>query len=88
MRQLLSLTTLFLISCASLPPAPQGYLCIVDIKNQSAQCKGIATNMNPASYTQVISGMNNWITVSPSTWANIQTYIGQIKVIAEQKCSN
>lgn len=92
LRRLSWVATLFLISCASLPPAPEGNICVMDIKNNQADCATITAvvqaNGQSAQGTSVvqIKDMDNWIAVSPSTWAAIQTYIGDLKQIAGDKC--
>lgn len=100
MRRLLSITIRFLAvvtlesSCSSLPAAPQGNTCVVDVANLGADCVPISAairrgsvSVRDATSFVPFSQMDNWIAFSPSTWANIQTYIGKLKILAQQKCS-
>lgn len=32
------------------------------------------------------SQVDNWVAFDPETWANIQTYIGDLKVLAQRRC--
>lgn len=65
---------------------------MVDVKNQGAECVSIdpsqatgTLNTSNSVFVQ-FSAMDNYITVSPQTWASIQTYIGQLKILAQQSC--
>lgn len=96
--QLIKLTTIlfliFLNACASLPKPPVGDTCIVDVSSGGADCVPIPTavamkrvSTKDASSFVVFADMDNYICFSPSTWQSIQTYIGQLKVVARKQCS-
>lgn len=84
-------TILFLISgCASLPPLPTGNFCVVSVASNGAVCVPISVvataSGSPTSVFVPFVQMDNYITVSPTTWAAIQTYLGQLKIIAQRQC--
>lgn len=94
LRELLAISlTIPLINCASLPPPPEGELCIMQTATSNAACvpitKKIQSMMNKEpmplddSHLVNFSEMNKWVAFSPETWANIEAYILKIKTMIE-----
>lgn len=82
---------LFSLSCASLPPPPQGDTCIIDIKNNDAICVPISSaiereHVSPSDGTHRIwiRDMDNYVAFSPETWGSIEAYILKLKDRAGQ----
>lgn len=80
-------------ACSSLPPAPSGNTCIVDVANIGADCEPISqairqgsVNIQDTNSFVPFSQMDNYVAFSPSTWQNIQTYIGDLKLLAQKQC--
>lgn len=95
MRRMLSITILLALSaCQSMPAAPKGNTCIVDVAANGSDCVPISTavkmnrvNAKDANSFVPFKQMDNYICFSPSTWANIQTYIGDLKLLAQKQCT-
>lgn len=80
-------------SCASLPSAPHGSTCIVDVAHGGGDCVPIQkavrrgeVNPSDADFFVPFAKMDNYVCFSPDTWKNIQIYIGDLKVIAQNHC--
>lgn len=98
-KVLLIIPLLTILSCAAMPPPPQGNLCVFNSVSLSSDCVAINPSMvkvdkngkltfliqtlAPTS-TIPASQMNNWITFDPVTWANIQVYINRLKALAQK----
>ena len=57
---------------------PEGFLCVIDYPHQNAQCSDIK---DPRGKKEVLalSQMDNFVAFSPNTWAEIQTFIHDLK---------
>lgn len=73
---------LSLSSCAGLPPNPTGELCSLSTKEQVADCVSLEDTLDgkpSMAIVQPLSGMENWVLMSPETFAHIQAYIVQLR---------
>lgn len=65
---------------------------MLDVANSQADCATIESvvqsNGSTAQTTATIymSSMDNFVCVSPGTWANIQQYVNLLRIQAENKC--
>ena len=96
-RHLLSTTILLTLNgCASLPAAPQGNTCVVDVANNGADCVSISTAIAYSGAIALVKkhatsfvpfpSMDNYIAFDPVTWGNIEIYIGELKQLAKTQC--
>ena len=85
---LIVLLTIFTISCGSIPDAPEGDHCIVRILGEEEKplaaphCK--CARPDKTKYTLTLEQCNNFRSVSPSFWGEIQKYIKELRRLAEE----
>lgn len=79
--------------CASLPPPPQGNLCLFDAHSMESVCRAITpaivqTGLEAQPVTVVVEAkrMQGWITTDARSWYGIQIYINELKQLATEKC--
>lgn len=98
--RLIRLTTILLVlnaGCSSLPKAPTGYTCVVDVANNGADCSPISSavrfrnNISQIKANATIfipfAQMDNYVAFSPDSWGNIQVYINELKQLANKSCN-
>lgn len=93
LRNLLITIPLVLEGCASLPPPPQGYTCVLNVPAGYGICEAISTavarkHVSPhdSSNKIPISSMDNWVAFDYRTWSEIEKYILELKDRATQSC--
>jgi hypothetical protein len=91
MLLLILLATLLSEGCATLPPAPNANLCIIDVLASSAYCTDIPSVVSSSSPTiksiMPLSSLQNGVGFDQNSWAAIQVYIQQLKEQAEKQCN-
>lgn len=85
---LIALLTIFTISCGSIPEAPIGDHCIVRVLGKDKNplpvpyCK--CARPDKTKYSLTLEQCNNFRSVSPSFWGEIQKYIKELRRLAEE----
>lgn len=72
-----------------MPETPDASVCILDPSNKRGQCVAFSQRDIPdvhaeKVYFEPIDGMMNYLAFSPESWAEIESYIRQLRSRAEQ----
>jgi hypothetical protein len=78
---------LIFVGCSSLPPAPEGDMCIMSPARDFAYCCEIPKDKDEIEdpqncYDLAIGEMENYTAFSPETWKNIRAYIKILEIQA------
>lgn len=88
---ILSAVALLESGCQSLPPPPKGNTCIGDVARGGVDCVPISRAVRHQAVLKADANsfipwaqMDNWVCFSPTSWQNIQVYIGEVKNLANE----
>lgn len=100
LRRILFMIPLVLLEACtskSLPPPPQGMLCVVSVADKGKYCEPMSSAVKhiqqvPFEVAQdavfiPFERMDNDVDISAPDWKGIQTYIGLLKIQAQKQCS-